>query len=271
MAFACHGIEVQNMKKRVATMRTLGMFTRMPKRGGMRRRLFLKCVECHTKLDSSNKGEIASDFVNASQCFKKDNNPEYPICLKRAIDIFLDMGRFSNSARYEKEIAEWYEEQGNYPEAMIHFSNAADHYNNCESASAANSCKIKVAGFASLQGDYATAIPLFEQVATESLSNPMTKWGARDNFLRAGMCRLAVGDSVSARRALDRYRDQDMSFGSCREGQLLQAILDAYDEQALHQLQTVLSEYDSISPLDQWKITVCVQIKRALEGAENIM
>eukprot|EP00696_Hemimastix_kukwesjijk_P006781 gnl/Hemi2/18607_TR6156_c0_g1_i1.p1 gnl/Hemi2/18607_TR6156_c0_g1~~gnl/Hemi2/18607_TR6156_c0_g1_i1.p1 ORF type:complete len:288 (+),score=103.19 gnl/Hemi2/18607_TR6156_c0_g1_i1:58-921(+) len=226
---------------------------------------FLKCVECHQKLSS--KSDVAQDYINAAQCFKKANSSEMVNCYRFAIEIYLDMGRFSNAARYEKELAEHFEESLMFDDAIRHYSNAADHYNNSESSGTANQCKLKVAAFAAQKEDYDRAVQLYEQVAAESLPNPLLKWQARDHWLRAGICLLAKGELVGAKEAMAKYKEMDTGFGTYREGQLLQDIIDAVQDNNLDGFQNKLREYDQITQLDQWKITMLVRVRHTLTAA----
>ena len=71
---------------------------------------------------------------------------------------------------------------------------------------------MKVAHFAATLEQYDKAIEKFEQVATASIDNQLTKWSVRDYFLKAGLCHIANGDVIGAQRALNRYIEMDYSF-----------------------------------------------------------
>ena len=57
------------------------------------------------------------------------------------------------------------------------------------------------------------------------------------------------------RQQLDRYKEMDYTFGSSRECKLLD------------DLTNDVFEYDSISPLDPWKTTMLLRVKKTLGGA----
>ena len=57
---------------------------------------------------------------------------------------------------------------------------------------------------------------------------------SRITSLKAGLCHLAVGDSVNTARAFEKYTDLDPTFASTREHQLLidlSAAVEAGDEE----------------------------------------
>lgn len=68
---------------------------------------------------------------------------------------------------------------------------------------------------------YEQAISIYEKVAAKSIDNNLLKWSVKDYFFRAGLCHLALGDTVGATRALDKYDDLDVTFPSSREGKFL--------------------------------------------------
>lgn len=76
-------------------------------------------------------------------------------------------------------------------------------------------------------------------------------------------------DIVSSKKAIDRYKDLDVSFPSSRECKFLEQILAAvenYDKEAFTQ---AVVDYDSISKLDQWKTTMLLRIKNGIASAED--
>nr|GEY33152.1 alpha-soluble NSF attachment protein 2-like [Tanacetum cinerariifolium] len=78
--------------------------------------VYVKLAECYLKLDS--KHEAANAFAHAGHCYKKTNATECISRLEQALDIFMEIGRLSMSARYCKEIAELYEQTQNLDQAM---------------------------------------------------------------------------------------------------------------------------------------------------------
>ncbi len=94
-----------------------------------------------------------------------------------------------------------------------------------------------MATFAGQLEQYDKAIEKFEQVGVTSLDNNLTKYSAKQYFMNAGLCHLCkvrlwhteiilnAQDVVTAKRALERYKDLDATFGPTRECQLLQVSL----------------------------------------------
>lgn len=91
------------------------------------------------------------------------------------------------------------------------------------------------------------------------------KWSVKDYFLKAGLCHLAVGDTVATGRAFEKYRDMDPTFSSTREHQLLVDLAEAVDAGDQEQFADKLFQYDQMSKLDKWKTTILLKIKNAIE------
>lgn len=124
---------------------------------------------------------------------------------------------------------------------------------------------MKVADLAALESDYQKAIENFEKVSTSAVSNNLMKWSVKDYFLKAGLCHLAVGDSVATSRALEKYRDMDPTFPSTREHQLLVDLYEAVEAGDPEVFADKLFQYDQMSKLDKWKTTLLLRIKNAIE------
>ena len=115
--------------------------------------------------------------------------------------------------------------------------------------------------------DYYKAIEQYEKVATASLNNNLMRYSVKEYFLKAGLCHLATGDMVATNRALEKYRDQDPTFPSNREHQLLVDLTAAVEAGSQDDFGDKLFQYDRISKLDKWKTTILVRIKEQIEEA----
>jgi alpha-soluble NSF attachment protein len=108
------------------------------------------------------------------------------------------------AAKYEKELAEMWESELNYEEAIKHYESAADLYEGEDSKrsiifqknrlnlyfSTANGCWIKVAQYSAQLENYSKALEIYERVGKASLENKLLAPGARAHFLNAIICHL---------------------------------------------------------------------------------
>nr|ACU17814.1 unknown [Glycine max] len=227
---------------------------------------YIKLANCNLKLES--KHEAAQAYVDAAHCYKKTNINESVSCLDNAVNIFCEIGRLSMAARYLKEIAELYESEQNIEQAVVYYEKSADFYENEEVNTSANQCKQKVAQFSAQLEQYQRSIEIYEDIARQSLSNNLLKYGVKGHLLNAGICQLCKDGVIAITNALERYQDLDPTFFGTREYRLLADIAAAIDEEDVGKFTEVIKEFDSMTPLDSWKTTLFLRGKEKLKAKE---
>jgi len=229
---------------------------------------YSKASECHIKLQS--KYEAASSYVQAAGCHKKSNSSEAMLCLRQAIEFYLDDGKFGTAGKYQKELAELYESNVDVDNALAAYQLAADYYEAEGSTNSTHDCLLKVALLSAQLERYDRAIELYEQIAAGSVDT-LRKWSVKDYLLRAGLCHLAKQDIVATDRALERYQDMSASFSSERECKFLQDILEAVKNYDVPKFTAIVGEYDSITRLDAWKTSILLKVKKSLDGEGELI
>jgi alpha-soluble NSF attachment protein len=94
------------------------------------------------------------------------------------------------------------------------------------------------------------------------------KYSVKDYFLKAGICYLASGDTVSTQRAIQKYAEMDPSFVSQRENLLLNDLYQAFERGDPDAFTDRLYQYDQISKLDKWKTSMLVKVKNKIPRGE---
>lgn len=225
---------------------------------------FVKVAECEIKMKSQH--EAASTFKDAASCFKKSNPEEAYIYFNEAITLYCEIGRFTTAGKLEKEIAEIHEGEGETEEAIEHYQKAADYFTGEDQHSAANPCLLKVAYFSAELEKYESPIEIFEDIGKASLASNLLKFNAKSHFLDAGILKIVSGDTVAANLAIQKYTDLDYTFASSRECQFLVdlvAAVEAFDEAAF---TDHVFNYDNISKLVPWRITMLLRVKEKLKS-----
>lgn len=170
------------------------------------------------------------------------------------------------AAKFHKEAAELYEAELNPEKAVIHYQQAGDYYKGEDQTSSANQCFLKVGVLSAELEEYEKAVDIFEAVAASSLDVALLKWSVKDYFFQAGLCRLAIGDMLAAKRAIDRYRDQDVAFADTRECKLLEALCEAYDDQDVEKFTDAV--LPALSPVfSLWPRAMCWMLMRPWAAA----
>lgn len=229
---------------------------------------FVKAAEMALKRGEA-KHEAATNYVDAANCFRKNNIQAAVDCMGKACDIYTDMGRFTMAAKHHTTIAEMYEADGaDLTQAINHYQKAGDYYKGEESKSSANKCYLKVAEFAAKQEQYDKAIEIYEEIGSSNADNSLLKYSAKDYFFRALLCHLCR-DLIDTQHALKKYMDLHPQFADSRECKLIKDLILCLEEQNQEEFTAVVSKYDQISRLDDWYTMLLVRIKRQCGEAEG--
>lgn len=220
-------------------------------------------ADMHNKLGS--RHEAATAYVEAAKALTKIPSKDAVKFLHMAVEIYTDMGRLTQAARYIREIAEQSEKQDDYVAAIEFYRKAADLYQTEDSSSEANKCLLKVAQYEAKLGHHSKAVEIYEEVARQAAEHNLLKYSAKGYLLNAGFCRMCYADPESLPGAIDRYMEIDISFAGSRECQLLENLFDAVAKGDIQKFTDDLSEYDSMSKLDEWKTSMLLEVKRRME------
>ncbi|KAJ8709018.1 hypothetical protein PYW07_008844 [Mythimna separata] len=228
------------------------------------------CAAANLHLKAGVRHDAATNFVDASNCYKKCDPNEAVSCLLKAIEIYTDMGRFTVAAKQHQNIAELYEtECVDLSRAMQHYEQAADYFRGEESTSSANKCMLKLAQYAAQLEHYDKAIQIYEQIAKSSLDNSLLKYSAKEYMFRAALCHLCV-DILNAQHAVEKYCGLYPAFADTRECKLIKELIEHLEEQNVDAFTEAVKNYDSISRLDQWYTTMLVRIKKQINDNPDL-
>jgi len=228
------------------------------------------CKIANHHISQGNKHDAATNFVDAANCFKKNDPKEAAASLQKAIDIYTDMGRFTIAAKHHQTIAELFESQtAELDKAMQHYEQAAEYFRGEESHSSANKCMLKVAEYAATLENYEKAIKIYEQVAAASLENNLLKYAAKEHFFRASLCHLCV-DMLNAQHAVQKYEEQYPAFGDSREAKLIKTLCSEIENQDIDAFTEAVKFYDSISRLESWYTTLLLRVKKSFSQPEDL-
>ncbi|GBP76353.1 Alpha-soluble NSF attachment protein [Eumeta japonica] len=248
-------------------LRAANLF-KMAKKWAQAGQAFCNAAQLHLK--AGMRHDAATNFVDASNCYKKCDPNEAVSCLLKAIEIYTDMGRFTVAAKQHQNIAELYEtECVDIARAMQHYEQAADYFRGEESTSSANKCMLKLAQYAAQLEHYDKAIQIYEQIAKSSLDNSLLKYSAKEYMFRAALCHLCV-DILNAQHALDKYTSLYPAFADTREYKLVKELIEHLEEQNVDAFTEAVKTYDSISRLDQWYTTILVRIKKQINDNPDL-
>ncbi|KAF8971354.1 vesicular-fusion protein SEC17 [Flammula alnicola] len=217
---------------------------------------FAREAECRELCKEEN--EAANAWWNASKAYKR-GFPDLAIqALTQTIVHLTKGGRFRQAADREKEIGQIYlQESNDLRKACESYERAGS--DKCRTA---NACFKDAADLHAELEEYPQAISRYEQVADNSLSSALTKYSVKEYWLRSGLCALAMGDTVTAKRNMQKYTIQDVAFASTREAKFINALLEAFEAGDVEAFTGAVFEFDQVTKLDNWKTNILLKIKR---------
>jgi len=225
---------------------------------------FSQCAFCAQKQGSAN--DEANFLMEAGNVLKKVSSVAAVEKFEGAIAIYNAGGRFPQSAKLLLSIAEMFEaERIDHKEVREYYKRAAEMFDMDDyGKSNYTKCILKVADFAAKDGELNEAIKIFESEGEKALQNTLLQYGAKDHFLKAGILHLVSGDTVTINLAVEKYCCLDPRFASCREGELLKGLAQAFEGQDVDMFVDKLAEFDNMTKLDAWKTEFLVKVKEAM-------
>lgn len=215
------------------------------------------------QLAYGSKHEAASNYVSASNCLRKFDVRKAMVCLKKAVDLYVDLGRYSMAAKYEELVAELCEELGDLETAMEHYNEAADYFFGEGSKLSGDKCLLKIALYTAENGSYEKAINLLDRIILDCLDGKILKDSLYDYFFRATLCHLCI-DVTNAQRALQRYVKLYPAFEDTVEFNVLKKLIESVDYHEIDLFTQTVKTFDAISRLDQWTTNILLRIKKEI-------
>ncbi|KAJ7596989.1 vesicular-fusion protein SEC17 [Mycena floridula] len=231
---------------------------------------FAREAECREQCKELN--ESANAWWNAAKAYKR-GFPELAVqALSQTVLNLTQGGRFRQAADREKEIGQIHlQESNDIRKACESFERAAEWYAQEDAMATANGCYKDAADLHAEMDEFPQAIARYEQVADHSLTSPLTKYSVKEYWLKAGLCALAMRDSVTARRNMTKYANQDTSFPSTREAKFIQALIEAVEAGDAEAYTSAVVEFDQVTKLDNWKTSILLKIKRSIEEEVSVL
>ncbi|KIY50453.1 vesicular-fusion protein SEC17 [Fistulina hepatica ATCC 64428] len=225
---------------------------------------FSREAECREKCNE--QAESANSWWNAAKAYKR-GYPDLAVqALVQTVTLLTKTGRFRQAADREKEIGQIFlQELQDIGKACESFERAGEWYAQEDANATANQCYKDAADLYAELERYPEAVERYEQVANYSLSSNLTKYSVKEYWLRALLCELAMNDTVTARRKLQGYCNQDTTFTSTREAKFATALIEAVESGDMESYTGCVYEFDQITKLDNWKTSILLKIKRSIQ------
>lgn len=213
---------------------------------------------------------VASLYTDAGHCAKKYSLKDASQSYQDAIDIYSNCGKFNQSAKLFKLIAEMFEEV-NDSQSISFYKKAAEYFEMEEfGKSQQSACLLKYAHLTSLyDNNLNEAIKIFEEEAQKSLRNSLLQYSAKDYLFKAGILNLVKGNMRDTSSSITHYSTIDPRFKASREEKLLREIIDAIQSNDLNHFTRCITEYDSLKRLEPWHVHFFSKIQEQFDVNSN--
>jgi alpha-soluble NSF attachment protein len=227
---------------------------------------YLKAAQCE-----EDEALSATLLIEAANTMKKVNTQEAVKLMEQAIEVYCATGGIRMGAKYKRTIAEWFEEEFDYEQAITYYMKAADLQETENADSFGYQCILKAADLMviSKEAAYGDAIQKYEKVATEYLKNNLLRASAKDHVMKALLLYLAIDDKIGAQRCIDKYKDEDPTLEGSRELGLIEGVMKGLEDKDLEGLEGLIYNYNKITPFDKLKTKLLVKIKEQLSKQEG--
>jgi alpha-soluble NSF attachment protein len=207
-----------------------------------------------------------TNYSIAAMLYRKaTNHQEYLLCIERAIELTLNLGYFDRIGKLYGNLANFYEHSARLEEAILYYEKAAEYYEAEDKAIDRRRSLLSVAYISAQLERYERATELYEAEGVSCLST-ITKWSAPEYFFKACICRLCEQDTVSASKAVAKYLRLYPAFEDTREYRLIIEIIRCLESDEVDSFTSALTEFDTVSRLDDWTTQMMLRIKMQFEN-----
>ena len=180
--------------------------------------------------------EAASLSSEAAEVMAKTNPADSIVFYRNAISLLCEVGKFSTAGRLQRKLAEWYEEDRNFDEAIDQFRQASDYYLGDSMVYQSDLCLIKCAYYHGLMEEFNDSAEIYSNVGLRCLDSNLLKFNAREHFLRAGLVHLAGGEDhhKKLKKKLMAWKTADASFAYSRECLFIENLMALFGSSDIH-------------------------------------
>eukprot|EP01025_Chloroclados_australasicus_P040894 TRINITY_DN4300_c0_g1_i1.p1 TRINITY_DN4300_c0_g1~~TRINITY_DN4300_c0_g1_i1.p1 ORF type:complete len:333 (+),score=61.24 TRINITY_DN4300_c0_g1_i1:100-999(+) len=209
--------------------------------------------------------EVASACMEAAKLHIRAGGVDAAVkSLQKAKYLYIQNGKVTQAARACKELANAVKDGGEDEKilAMRTFTEAAQLYDSESQYTEKHKMHLEAATLKCELGQYLEAAQLFESVANDYVNNNLLKYSARDHYMNAILCYMAVNDTSTAANKREEFVVNDVTFEDSRQNKLVSNCLGAMLAGKDEDFATAVSEYDSITKLDKFRVELLLAAKR---------
>ncbi|CCW64499.1 unnamed protein product [Phytomonas sp. EM1] len=219
------------------------------------------------------------DIFSAGKCFADSANAYKKVDMKKAnemldmsVKVYIDNNQLDSATRLIRDFADTIVEQGSPMDAIPYYERAMRYFDAEDQKMQSQKCMIAMANIYGENDNFDKALQYYECIASNMVSGPL-KFQARDYYVRAMLCRLAMVTNDNrfektdeCRDALNHYLSSDIYLKNSREYEFLELLLDSVADCDVDKFSTATSMLHDMRQLDDWKTHVLLVVKHNMES-----
>eukprot|EP00766_Chilomastix_caulleryi_P005226 gnl/Chilomastix_caulleri/667.p1 GENE.gnl/Chilomastix_caulleri/667~~gnl/Chilomastix_caulleri/667.p1 ORF type:complete len:300 (+),score=74.15 gnl/Chilomastix_caulleri/667:33-932(+) len=227
-------------------------------------------VALHCFADEESRRESLRHLNMAGQNYSQAQQYVKAIEMKvKYIEAARRYGKAREMGSRCEEIADLYKTMGNKEKAIEYLRNAIECYTGePNGAITARKTNHRLANLLVELGQYAEAAVIFEAIGMGHLESGLTKFSARDRFLDAFACLLAIGDYTKTEEALRNYTSVDPTLAGTMEEELMRGVQDAVVNGDVDEFTKAVYKYHQVKKMDEMLINIFLKVKTDMVGGD---
>jgi len=178
------------------------------------------------------------------------------------------------AGKTQKKMAEDFEMDLKYDEAITAFKRAADYFSmeNLNAKSYEQGCLLKVADLMCINNHpncFDEAKQIYEKIGMQYLTVPLLKSGAKEMFFKCTCVYIAYDDHVTAKNQLAKFLLEDPTMEGTREAIFLAEAIEALKDINEHAFKTAVTKLKTFSDMDKWRINVFTKIMSRFDAKDS--
>lgn len=188
-------------------------------------------------------------YMTSIRYYRENSKPlKAAQLLVEAGKIFLEQNEVDESIKVYEEAAQIYEDENQPLRESQQLAIVADLY-----------CS---------QKKFIESSDIYKKIAINHMNDRLTQLSSGEYCVKSVICRMAADDVVGAEKLMNEFVDLLPSWEKTREFSLLEACVDAINNNDSKAFSNAVAEYDQFKQIDSWMTTNLLIVKNLIDEAE---
>jgi len=224
--------------------------------------LYQKAAECYVA--DNDVYQAVKIYFKMIPYMRKHNEDIIPI-LNKIVTLAVSQGYWNSAAKATEMLASLYKEQFNNNQAIEAYQKAIQYHTYDNKKCSIRSCFQELGLLYLESGNYEKCIHIYEELATDVLSEKLSRYTHPGYVIIIVICYLANADVIGAQRYLEQAQTDNPGFDNTYEGRFIQNIVDSVKFHDITKFTQTVYDYDRLKTLDNTLCKVLLKICSSIE------